>query len=97
MGVEEAIRQLLAEYPEEICGEEKDIDTIMDNLQEIVDEEGQILDLDSSDVISFLHDNYTELTGNPEKDMYAEQEFDYEITEVADLCGISYDTLCEDW
>ena len=97
MSVEEAIRELLEDHPEDIWCEEKDVDKIMENLDEIVDEEGQVLDLQTYEVISFIQNNYTEITGNSESDMYAEQEFDWEVTEIARICGIDYDSLCENW
>jgi len=63
----------------------------------LVEEEGQVLDIEAYKIIGFIQDNYEEITGEDRSQIYAEQEFDYTIIMIAKACGISYDWLCEEW
>ena len=103
MTIEEAVRAIMEDNVEDLIveneetGELLSIDEVMKDLDKYADEWGTVCDTDSYNVISLIQDNYEEITGNDRSEMYAEQEFDFEVVEIAKLCGVSYDTLCEEW
>ena len=49
------------------------------------------------DIVEFIIDNWTKITGEPESEMYAEQEFHNVCLEIMDIVNIPYDEFSEIW
>ena len=103
MTKEEAVRQVLEENEADLIVENEEtgelltIDEVMKDIDGYAKEWGTVCDTEAYNVISVIQENYEEITGNDRSEMYAEQEFDYIVVEIAKACGVSYDTLCEEW
>jgi len=52
---------------------------------------------ESYEVISFIMNNWTKITGEDESEMFAEQEFNDETIAITEAFGIEYDDLCQNW
>jgi len=50
-----------------------------------------------SDIVSFIVDNWEDVTGTPRSEMYAEQDFPDVIQEIMEIVGIDADEFGEEW
>ena len=49
------------------------------------------------DIAEYIIDNWTRITGEPESEMYQEQEFHDVVLEILDIVGIDYDEFSQVW